>query len=176
MVMSTKPPKIPKQLFVTLKKQDNRSWDGTQWVDGPAIYPLGFVGEYAPTTQAFTKRKATQMQWAYGYGYEEHADGIWVSEGREWIDGKYELKPCRRADDEYQPRLIVNEPIEGFSIQRSVSRYGTSNKVWRVLDPRGFEFEISSATFEDLVLQGMIIKGVIQGPCIYHTGKIIRYA
>lgn len=84
--------------------------------------------------------------------------------------------PKTQVDDQYQPKIILNEPLEGFQIQRSVSRYSTANKLWRVLDPRGWELEISAETFEELIVNGSIIKGVIQGRCIWYTGKILRYA
>lgn len=72
-----------------------------------------------------------------------------------------------------QPRIIKNEPTYGFQIQRSVSRYSTSNKVWRVLDPRGFELEITTGNFEDIVMGGTIHEGVIEGKCQWHGKKLV---
>ena len=45
------------------------------------------------------------------------------------------------------------------------------NKLWRILDPRGFELEILSGTFEELVMSGVVDRGLIIGPCIWQTGK-----
>lgn len=57
----------PQHLFITLKKP----------YPGESPIPLGFASAYEPSTKAFSKRKDTQLTWAYGYDYEEHTDGIW---------------------------------------------------------------------------------------------------
>lgn len=193
--------KHPAKLRITLKAQQDyfRDEDGNQLEDenGERITfqlpPLGFANVYDPHTKAYAKREKTQDEWAYGGGYGCHPMGYSVDEdGKYWITrSTWELKkgvdPSARWErgstepitthtivpTELQPIIIDNVPLEGFRIQHSVSRYGTSNKLWRVLDPRGFELEITTGTMEDLVMGGVIDKGLIVGPCIWRTGKIL---
>lgn len=63
--------------------------------------------------------------------------------------------------------VFKNDPVEGFKIGRSVSRYSTDNKVFRLEDPRGFTVEISTGNLEILLRDTDIIKGVIQGKCVW---------
>ena len=38
-------------------------------------------------------------------------------------------------------------------------------------DPRGFELEIASGVFEDIVMTGVVDRGLIVGPCIWQSQK-----
>lgn len=115
------------------------------------------------------------MSWAY-QSYEEHIDGsIWLDERREWVNGNIVMLPKMKVKSDLAPRIIDNVPTVGFTITGSVGRVSTSNKLWRVLDPRGFELEISTSCFEDLILNGDILLGVIQNPCIWYSGKQLKY-
>ncbi|ECV9084048.1 hypothetical protein AAGG91_002884 [Salmonella enterica] len=60
------------------------------------------------------------------------------------------------------PFYVENTPQTGFQMVTNVSRYSTSNVVWRVRHPEGFEFEITSDNFMDLIETSTIIEGVIQ--------------
>ena len=64
------------------------------------------------TDSAFEKRKATGLHWA---------------------------RRCI-ADDMFKlPEVTFeNEPLPGFKLLKNVTRWSTSNVVWRVQDPRGF--------------------------------------
>jgi len=65
-----------------------------------------------------------------------------------------------------------NAPMRGFKIENSVSRYSTSNKLWRILDPRGFELEISTACLETIIMSADIKKGgEIDAPCSWMSNK-----
>lgn len=193
--------KQPAKLRITLKEQDDylRDADGNyvEGEDGEYITvklpPLGFANIYDPHTKAYAKREKTQDEWAYGGDYGCQPKGYFVdSDGKYWIKrSSWQLKEGvpkgTRYDGrntelvttetivppELQPIIIDNVPMEGFRIQHSVSRYSTSNKLWRILDPRGFELEITTGTMEDLVMSGVIDKGLIVGPCIWNTGKIL---
>lgn len=72
--------------------------------------------------------------------------------------------------DHLQPKIIENTPVNGFKIQKCISR-NISNKLWRILDPRGFELEMSSQDLETLIFNSIIINGEIQGKCMWRTGK-----
>jgi hypothetical protein len=182
-------PKHPKQLYVTLKQEQDFVYDKDP-ITGDIMYghgrhvdkpnPLGFAHDYTPHLKSFAKKKDTQLKWAYGSNYEDNNGVIWFGPTHRW-EGRHPNSVCvsvpgQQVQPNLQPRVIINEPIEGFTISHSVNRSATSNKVWRILDPRGFELEISTDCMEDLVLQGTIIKGAIQGKCIWHTGKILCYA
>lgn len=74
------------------------------------------------------------------------------------------------------PRIIENKPTRGFKLLQVVSRYSTSNKLFRVLDPRGFELEISSDNLLDIALASTIVKGEIIEECVWassHNGAYL---
>lgn len=73
----------------------------------------------------------------------------------------------RREDDEHVFEILDNKPMNGFSIGKNVRRWTTSNVVWRVVDPRGFELEISSGNMAYILSECVIDKGVIQGEMIW---------
>lgn len=111
--------------------------------------PLAFLTPY-DTTAAFKKRKETVDTWAQGYG--------------RYVNGKLVYDP--RPD----PINIKNEPVDGFKIAKSVKRTGgwnSGNVVWRIEDPRGFEWEIPSANLAQIITQtGISAGGVINGRCV----------
>jgi len=67
----------------------------------------------------------------------------------------------------------LNELLDGYIIRDNISRWTTSNVVWRVLDPRGFEFEIYSGNMMEVIKNASIKNGTIQGRCIlsFDSGK-----
>ena len=103
--------------------------------------PIAFLTPYG-TDSAAKKRMATADSWGNSryYGSQEVA-----------ID----------------PQTVDNVLMSGFKIAHSVSRYSTSNVVWRIEDPRGFELEISSNNLSDLISITTIENGEIQERCIW---------
>jgi hypothetical protein len=75
-----------------------------------------------------------------------------------------------KKDGDLAPDVLDNVPMAGFRLVRNVSRYSTSNVVWRVMDPRGFELEISSSNMSMLLQTSDIHKGVIQTECVWARG------
>lgn len=168
---------FPAQLYVTAKSQ------------GPANPCLGFLNSYEPGKSSFEKKKATQESWAY-YGYDMDAKLVlqglmYVLSYNKWgpVD---KTKPyygspeyCTKIPDfkpiEFQPAIWKNTPLSGFKIQKSVTRYSTSNKLWRVLDPRGVEFEISTSVLEQIIEDATILKGgIIDAKCAWMgNGKLV---
>ena len=57
---------------------------------------------------------------------------------------------------------INNAPRVGFKIGKSVQRYSTQNKLFRVFDPYGFELEISTNNLETLISECLIDHGEIK--------------
>jgi len=63
--------------------------------------------------------------------------------------------------------IIDNNPLTGFKISKEVRRWSTSNVVWRIEDPRGFELEISSGNMAYLISECVFNKGVIEDELIW---------
>ena len=144
---------IPNKLYVTIQyRKDAKNDSGL----------LGFASPYTKDS-AFEKRKQTQDNWAYGHGTKVNIDAedqITV-EGEK--AGEYFICNCF-------PRILDNEPLEGYEIAKSVRRYGWSgsgNVAWRITDPRGFDLEISSENFATLVANSTMVNGVIQAKCLW---------
>lgn len=193
--MTTKQPKPPKQLRVTLKEQIEHEYnDDYSARTSTVVAPLGFAIPYVTTTKQYAKSKESQDDWAYGHDsrrqwnrtYSVDADGQYWTDTWRWeerpgmegwrdrgISSDVALERVRTSaivPPQYQPIIVDNVPLEGFRIQHMVARH-RGNKLWRVLDPRGFELEILSGTFEELVMSGAVDRGLIIGPCIWQTGK-----
>ena len=146
---------------------------------------LGFLNAYEPGLKSFEKKKVTQHDWAYGgaFGYGareayEKNPGEWWLKGHKWVwnkeDSNVRVEYDEPMDVKCQPRVWDNDPLTGFKILKSVSRYSTSNKLWRIMDPRGVEFEITTAVLEEIILNSTIINGEIQDKCVWVTNKNLQ--
>lgn len=130
--------KRPEEFYVGFKNQKGNN------------LPLAFLTPY-DTTAAFKKRKESVDIWAKSYctGY---------------VNGKPVYEPNPDAIN------IKNEPLSGFLIAKSVKRtssWNGGNVVWRIEDPRGFEWEIPSANLAQIIAQtGISAGGTINGRCI----------
>lgn len=62
---------------------------------------------------------------------------------------------------------IDNSPAKGFYIGSSVSRWSTSNKLFRVKDPRGFVVEVPTDNIATLLHLCAVDKGVVQEECVW---------
>lgn len=63
-----------------------------------------------------------------------------------------------------------NVPLSGFRLVRNVRHsygWGSGNVKWRVEDPRGFELEISSPNFQQILSRCVLEEGEILSPCIW---------
>lgn len=60
-----------------------------------------------------------------------------------------------------------NTPTTGFYVGSSVSRWSTSNKLFRVKDPRGFTVEIPTDNLATLLHHTTVVKGVVQEECVW---------
>ncbi len=171
--------KLPEQLFVVAKEV--MQWDT---VDSKLVsenLPFGFLNAYEPKKSTWSNKQATQINWAYvdrpGYNARlEKRGDIYYHVGIRFgqydcITHQYENIPI----DEpvfFQPVVWDNIPIPGFTILKSVSRYSTSNKLWRIADPRGVEFEISTACLEQIIDDATILKGgLIDAKCAWMSNK-----
>lgn len=176
--------KIPNQIYVTLKKQTVREYnEQTQQYEIVSYGPhLGFMQPYNPK-KPDDKKHVTQLEWAYGhYGrikLENRAGTVWAvgqKQEYDWATRQYILINVDEPVDP-QPLLLDNTPLHGFKIQKFVSRYSTSNKVWRILDPRGFELEVSTPCLDELMGETDILKGgIIVEKCVWYTNKQLKVA
>lgn len=64
-------------------------------------------------------------------------------------------------------QLFANKPRRGFQLVDWKSRYGTDNKVVRIVDPNGYELEIYIPNLMALVLTCKIDKGVIDADLVW---------
>lgn len=149
---------IAEKLYVTIQyRHDANNEDGH----------LGFASPYTKDA-AFQKRKATQDSWAYGSGCTieiDEDDHVTFTAG-----SNSKVDAVSAFIGGWYPKVIKNEPIEGFEIAKSVRRYGWSgsgNVVWRITDPRGFDLEISSDNFASVISCVDMEKGVIKGKCVW---------
>ena len=106
--------------------------------------PLGFMTPDG-TDSAAKKRKESVDKWA---------------EGGHW----------NRVKDVVPSVSYENKPMVGFKLSRSIRRdssFGSGNVKWRIEDPRGFELEISSPNFAQILLLCTMEKGEIQEQLIW---------
>lgn len=63
--------------------------------------------------------------------------------------------------------IINNAPTKNIYVGCSVSRWSTSNKLFRVTDPRGFTIEIPTDNLATLLHHTTVVKGVVQEECVW---------
>jgi hypothetical protein len=171
--------KIPERLYVTAKFQEETEYWGTP-NQRTIKHKVGFLHPYTQD-KAGAKRQETQNDWAYG-GWSRTDSyymlgGVMWQKGTERVDDAtqkygYRMDPFERpVDADLQPVVLDNTPMAGFRVLTFVSRCSTSNKVWRIMDPRGYEFEISTASFEEIVMNTTISCGEILAPCVWKANK-----
>lgn len=78
--------------------------------------------------------------------------------GRGWIRGENKDKTGT---------IIDNTPTKNIYVGCSVSRWSTSNKLFRVTDPRGFTIEIPTDNLATLLHHTTVVKGVVQEECVW---------
>lgn len=134
---------------------------------------------------------------AYMSPYQTNKDGEPLtniakmqSTGRSWASvgpkQVYKLKEDAKTSYDYerdeQGRVIVdhviparkgeefiydNSPLSGFYVGCSVARWSTSNKLFRVKDPRGFTVEIPTDNLATLLHHTTVVKGFVQEECVW---------
>lgn len=106
---------------------------------------------------------------AYMCPYETKKDGAPLAStlkqqrtGTDWAG--YRRKP---EDVPLVSAVLVNEPTVGMYIGSSVCRWTTSNKLFRVTDPRGFTVEVPTGNIATLLHHCTVINGVVQEACVW---------
>ena len=82
--------------------------------------------------------------------------------GRSWAKKSNALNPNLESGT-----IIDNTPTKNIYVGCSVSRWSTSNKLFRVTDPRGFTIEIPTDNLATLLHHTTVIKGVVQEECVW---------
>jgi hypothetical protein len=146
--MSTERIVIAKQIYVGFsdREESNRVWENDQYVYHREQYVLGFA-TYNEDNAAFRKRQSTIHGWCRGLNNQ----------------------PVSRA-----PEVFENTPQTGLRISRNVTHGGGWNDLtvfWRIVDPRGFELEITSGNLARLFQYCDIESGLIKGDCVYGFDK-----
>ena len=112
--------------------------------------PLGFLTP-AGSDKAAKKRMDSVDGWVHQYNW------VWDPVTRTQIQ-----KPSIPTE------TIDNLVLSGFKIAKMVRRYETSNVVWRIVDPRGFELEIASQCLAYIIEDvGIGAGGIIEVPCVW---------
>lgn len=111
---------------------------------------------------------------AYMCQYEQGKDGNPLSNvvkmqatGRSWARIYTGANYHERIPVEGEEFIVENTPTSGFYVGCSVSRWSTSNKLFRVKDPRGFTVEIPTDNLATLLHHTTVVKGVVQEECVW---------
>lgn len=112
---------------------------------------LAYMTHYEDN-EAFNKRKSTGLGWA------SPSNTKWNPETR-----KHEVIDVKIPEE----KIIDNLPIKGIYIGSSVSRWSTSNKLFRVKDPRGFTIEVPTDNIATLLHLTTVVNGVVQEECVW---------
>jgi len=121
------------------------------------------------------------LNWAYyagGLTSVVEENGMWFRRGKNWtypmINGKQTptQTPFNEMIDPVDaPQVWDNVPMLGFKVRSTTTRYSTSNKLWRIEDPRGVLFEVTTHNFENILMNSVIDKGEIMSPCVWVGNK-----
>jgi hypothetical protein len=171
--------KIPDQIFVTSKIVEDRIFhkvNGEYDYKNPTIekHIFGFLHPHEPKVKTDAFRKATQMRWAYEgevylIGNEYRQRGRTYSFVSLQMNRQY-VPFDKPIDLAVIPRIWDNVPLAGFKIIDTVNRY-RGNKLMKVLDPRGIEFEITIKSLFNIIQEGKIEHGEIMSKCVWKSGK-----
>lgn len=168
--------KIPKQIFVVSQNRPEFEYPNPDdWkikIETP--HNFGFLHPHEPHLKPDVARKQTQMSWAYNGTPYQLGDQWWIKGNdrefdhvaRTWIFHPFD----HPMDPTYAPRVWDNVPLAGFVLIDTVNRY-RGNKLFKVLDPRGVEFEITVASLFEILMNGVVDKGVILSPCLWKANK-----
>lgn len=96
---------------------------------------------YTSGGKAFDKRKQTGLKWS-----------------------EYTQPDCSLEESEMEFQF-ENEPVEGFAVMSVANRYSTSNKLIRILDPRGFIVESSVENFLITLDHSVVSNSFVMNKC-----------
>jgi hypothetical protein len=179
--------KVPDEVYVVSQNRVEHEYPipGNWNVKNEINHNFGFLHPHEPKLKADAKRKKTQHEWAYGSSYDwnngrktgayQKPDGEWWHAGNDYkwdpVTYKQIVTPFDRPiDPMYAPRIWSNVALTGFRLIDTVNRY-RGNKLFKVLDPRGVEFEITVQSLFHILQEGVVQNGLIISPCVWKSGK-----
>ena len=123
------------------------------------VPPKIIVGYQKQVRDSEAKENKTKFPLAYVVYKDEKGK---LRKEKSWNDWR---------DQNRAPAEFDNVPIEGFKFLRTVQRsrdwFGTGRNMWRVLHPKGFQFEITSDNLEAIFHEIGITKGgIITTKCL----------
>lgn len=134
---------------------------------------LAYMAPYEETkdgspTSSVAKMQSTGRSWARigattVYKVKEGGrsrDYLCDEQGRAIVD---HVIPAEEGEE----AIVENLPTIGFYVGCSVSRWSTSNKLFRVEDPRGFTVEIPTDNLATLLHHTTVVKGVVAEACVW---------
>jgi hypothetical protein len=131
---------FPEKYTVVTKIDMSKSLGG----NAPQGFPFPFSDGAAGR-----KLRSAALQWARGNAY---------SHGKKYDAFAKEIS-------------FLNLPTAGFKIVQTVKRsrewFGSGATVFRIEDPRGFEFDITGPNMFEIMTSGTVEKGEIKGECIF---------
>ena len=168
--------KIPSQIFVVSQNRLEHEYPipGNWNVRNEIDHNFGFLHPHEPTKKTDASRKDTQMSWAYrGEVYQKN--GEWWRKG---VDYKWDQVTHKQfpilydelIEEQYAPRVWDNVALTGFKLIDTVNRY-RGNKLFKVMDPRGVEFEITVQSLYHILCEGTVSNGEIVDACVWAKGK-----
>jgi hypothetical protein len=137
---------------------------GANLLDVYDVLSVGFRGDLKGSDEF----PLVFMTYEGGSGYSKRMKTL-----RDWIGGEYYIDHQKNERVKYPdglgPRIeqIKNVPISGFKVDLVVSRWTTSNKVFRIQDPRGFTLEIYADNFVNMIKNDTVVNGVFQGKYVW---------
>lgn len=175
--MASKIVKLPNQLYVVSKSAPEHEYpnrdssgriDYNDRIETP--HNFGFLHPHQPHLAADASRKETQVRWAYNGQMYQIGEQFWIK-GRDYDwQTRQHIDYDRPLEPEYAPRIWDNVPLTGFRIIDTVNRY-RGNKLFKVMDPRGVEFEVTVASLFALLMDGEVNEGEIMSPCVWKANK-----
>ena len=152
------------QIYVVTREETNSGYNNGGWSYTPPTI-LGFAARYDINSDKCNKKNKEQDDWANRGVYNNNGQPtIWTWD---YITQKMEYIPFHPK----APLILDNDPTMGFTIADYATRSSTSNKLWRISDPRGFVLEISTANMLDIITTSVIDHGQLFGTYKWDFGK-----
>lgn len=129
--------------------------------------PLAFATQ---TGTGFDKRKETVDTWSGPtYRYVDKLD----ENGKRVMRKDYPTiaEQVREDVPMKDGAYLKNVPMSGFTFEKSVSRWTTSNKWFTINDPRGFQLQIAADNLGDILINAGVLVGELQGEYVWARNK-----
>ena len=155
---------MTEQIYVVTREASNSIYvNGLYSYTAPTI--LGFAAKYDINSAKCNKKNDEQDSWAKcGINLSTGHPTMWAWD---YITQKMAWVPYHKK----APLILDNIPMSGFIVADTITRSSTSNKFWRIADPRGFQLEISTDNMLTIITDGMVDHGEIFGTYKWDFGK-----